>query len=117
MLIPQSLAYALLAGLPPVVGLYASILPLVAYAIFGTSRTLAVGPVAVVSLMTASAAGAVATQGTALYLEAAITLPALSDIMLAVLGFLRLGFLSHLLSHPVISGFITASVDRTTTLL
>src|SRR3546814_3877834 len=70
MLIPQSLAYALLAGLPPVVGLYASILPLVAYAIFGTSRTLAVGPVAVVSLMTASAAGAVATQGTALYLEA-----------------------------------------------
>ena len=62
MLIPQSLAYALLAGLPPVVGLYASILPLVAYAIFGTSRTLAVGPVAVVSLMTASAAGAVAAQ-------------------------------------------------------
>src|SRR3546814_16156753 len=60
MLIPQSLAYALLAGLPPVVGLYASILPLVAYAIFGTSRTLAVGPVAVISLMTASAAGAVA---------------------------------------------------------
>ena len=78
MLIPQSLAYALLAGLPPVVGLYASILPLVAYAIFGTSRTLAVGPVAVVSLMTASAAGAVAAQGTALYLEAAITLAALS---------------------------------------
>lgn len=109
MLIPQSLAYALLAGLPPVVGLYASILPLVAYAIFGTSRTLAVGPVAVVSLMTASAAGAVAAQGTALYLEAAITLAALSGVMLAVLGFLRLGFLANLLSHPVISGFITAS--------
>ena len=109
MLIPQSLAYALLAGLPPVVGLYASILPLVAYAIFGTSRTLAVGPVAVVSLMTASAAGAVAAQGTALYLEAAITLAALSGIMLAVLGLLRMGFLANLLSHPVISGFITAS--------
>ena len=109
MLIPQSLAYALLAGLPPVVGLYASILPLVAYAIFGTSRTLAVGPVAVVSLMTASAAGTVAAQGTALYLEAAITLAALSGVMLAVLGFLRLGFLANLLSHPVISGFITAS--------
>ncbi len=109
MLIPQSLAYALLAGLPPVVGLYASILPLVAYAIFGTSRTLAVGPVAVVSLMTASAAGAVAVQGTELYLEAAITLAALSGIMLAVLGFLRMGFLANLLSHPVISGFITAS--------
>ena len=109
MLIPQSLAYALLAGLPPVVGLYASILPLVAYALFGTSRTLAVGPVAVVSLMTASAAGAVAAQGTAQYLEAAITLAMLSGIMLAVLGFLRAGFLANLLSHPVISGFITAS--------
>jgi sulfate permease, SulP family len=109
MLIPQSLAYALLAGLPPVVGLYASILPLVAYAIFGTSRTLAVGPVAVISLMTASAAGSVAAQGTAEYLEAAIMLAALSGVMLAVLGFLRLGFLANLLSHPVISGFITAS--------
>ncbi len=109
MLIPQSLAYALLAGLPPVVGLYASILPLVAYALFGTSRTLAVGPVAVLSLMTASAAGAVAAQDTAEYLEAAITLAALSGIMLAVLGFLRLGFLANLLSHPVISGFSTAS--------
>ncbi len=109
MLIPQSLAYALLAGLPPVVGLYASILPLVAYAVFGTSRTLAVGPVAVVSLMTASAAGAVAAQGTAEYLEAAITLAALSGVMLAVLGILRMGFLANLLSHPVISGFITAS--------
>ena len=109
MLIPQSLAYALLAGLPPVVGLYASILPLVAYAIFGTSRTLAVGPVAVVSLMTASAAGAVAAQGTAEYLEAAITLAALSGVMLAVLGLLRAGFLANLLSHPVVSGFITAS--------
>jgi len=109
MLIPQSLAYALLAGLPPVVGLYASILPLVAYAIFGTSRTLAVGPVAVVSLMTASAAGAVAAQGSALYHEAAITLAALSGIILALLGFLRMGFLANLLSHPVISGFITAS--------
>ena len=109
MLIPQSLAYALLAGLPPVAGLYASILPLIAYAIFGTSRTLAVGPVAVVSLMTASAAGAVAAQGTAEYLEAAITLAALSGIMLAILGLLRAGFLANLLSHPVISGFITAS--------
>ena len=82
MLIPQSLAYALLAGLPPVVGLYASILPLALYAIFGTSRTLAVGPVAVVSLMTASAAGAVASQGSAEYLEAAITLAMLSGVML-----------------------------------
>ena len=109
MLIPQSLAYALLAGLPPVVGLYASILPLMLYAVFGTSRTLAVGPVAVVSLMTASAAGAVAQQGSAEYLEAAITLAFLSGMMLALLGLLRAGFLANLLSHPVISGFITAS--------
>lgn len=109
MLIPQSLAYAMLAGLPPVVGLYASILPLFAYALFGTSRTLAVGPVAVVSLMTASAAGAVAAPGTAEYWEAAITLAALSGVMLVVLGLLRLGFLANLLSHPVISGFISAS--------
>jgi SulP family sulfate permease len=109
MLIPQSLAYALLAGLPPVVGLYASILPLLLYAIFGTSRTLAVGPVAVISLMTASAAGAIAPQGSAAYLEAAVTLAFLSGIMLAALGFLRAGFLANLLSHPVISGFITAS--------
>jgi len=109
MLIPQSLAYALLAGLPPVVGLYASIAPLFLYAIFGTSRTLAVGPVAVVSLMTASAAGAVADQGTGAYLEAAITLAMLSGVMLAILGLLRAGFLANLLSHPVISGFITAS--------
>jgi sulfate permease, SulP family len=109
MLIPQSLAYAMLAGLPPVVGLYASILPLFAYALFGTSRTLAVGPVAVVSLMTASAAGAVAAPGTAEYWEAAVTLAALSGVMLVVLGLLRLGFLANLLSHPVISGFISAS--------
>ncbi|MGY6552256.1 MAG: SulP family inorganic anion transporter [Erythrobacter sp.] len=109
MLIPQSLAYAMLAGLPPVVGLYASIMPLVLYAIFGTSRTLAVGPVAVVSLMTASAVGAVAQSGTAEYIEAAVTLAALSGVMLVVLGLLRLGFLANLLSHPVISGFITAS--------
>ena len=109
MLIPQSLAYAMLAGLPPVVGLYASILPLFAYALFGTSRTLAVGPVAVVSLMTASAVGAVAAPGTAAYWEAAVTLAALSGVMLVVLGLLRLGFLANLLSHPVISGFISAS--------
>jgi len=109
MLIPQSLAYAMLAGLPPVVGLYASIMPLVAYAIFGTSRTLAVGPVAVISLMTASAAASVAAPGSAQYLAAATTLAALSGVMLVVMGLARLGFLANLLSHPVISGFISAS--------
>ena len=109
MLIPQSLAYALLAGLPAEVGLYASILPLIAYALFGTSRTLAVGPVAVVSLMTATAIAPIAMQGTPEYLAAALALALLSGGMLAVMGILRLGFLANLLSHPVISGFITAS--------
>ncbi|MBR9650166.1 SulP family inorganic anion transporter [Thalassovita aquimarina] len=109
MLIPQSLAYALLAGLPAEMGLYASILPLVAYAIFGTSRALAVGPVAVVSLMTAAAVGNLALQGTAEYAAAAITLAFISGMILLVLGIFRLGFLANFLSHPVIAGFITAS--------
>jgi sulfate permease, SulP family len=109
MLIPQSLAYALLAGLPPQVGLYASIVPLIAYAIFGTSRTLAVGPVAVISLMTAAAASQVATQGSPEYVAAALALAMLSGLILLVMGLLRLGFLANLLSHPVVSGFITAS--------
>lgn len=109
MLIPQSLAYAMLVGLPPQVGLYASIAPLVLYAIFGTSRALAVGPVAVASLMTAAAAATVATQGTPEYLGAAIALAVLSGLLLLAMGLLRLGFLANFLSHPVISGFITAS--------
>lgn len=109
MLIPQSLAYALLAGLPPQIGLYASILPLIAYAIFGTSRTLAVGPVAVLSLMTAAAAGRIAEQGSPDYIAAALLLAFLSGLILLALGLLRLGFLANFLSHPVISGFITAS--------
>lgn len=109
MLIPQSLAYALLAGLPAQVGLYASIAPLLAYAVFGTSRTLAVGPVAVISLMTATAAGSVAVQGSSEYVAAALVLALLSGLILLVMGLLRLGFLANLLSHPVVSGFITAS--------
>ncbi|WP_206020115.1 SulP family inorganic anion transporter [Pseudomaricurvus alkylphenolicus] len=109
MLIPQSLAYALLAGLPPETGLYASILPLLAYACFGTSRTLAVGPVAVVSLMTASAAGAVASQGSIGYLTAVVALALLSGVFLLLMGILRLGMLANFLSHPVVSGFVSAS--------
>jgi SulP family sulfate permease len=109
MLIPQSLAYALLAGLPPEVGLYASVLPLVAYAVFGTSTALAVGPVAVVSLMTATAVGRLAAEGTADYASAAVLLALMSGLMLVVMGLLRLGFVANFLSHPVISGFITAS--------
>ncbi len=109
MLIPQSLAYALLAGLPPEAGIYASIAPIVLYAIFGTSRALAVGPVAVVSLLTASAIGQVAEAGTAGYAVAALTLAGLSGAFLVLLGIFRLGFLANFLSHPVIAGFITAS--------
>jgi SulP family sulfate permease len=109
MLVPQSLAYAMLAGLPPQVGLYASILPLIAYAVFGTSRALAVGPVAVVSLMTAAAVGQIAPPGSAAYLTAAMTLAFLSGLILVAMSVLRLGFLANFLSHPVISGFITAS--------
>ncbi len=109
MLIPQSLAYALLAGLPPEMGLYASILPIVAYALFGSSMTLAVGPVAVASLMTASALQPLAAAGSAQYISLAITLSLLSGGMLLLFGLLRLGFLAHFLSHPVISGFISGS--------
>ena len=109
MLIPQSLAYALLAGLPPEVGLYASVAPLLFYAIFGTSRVLAVGPVAVVSLMTAATIGEHALPGSPMYWAMAITLAFMSGGMLVLMGILRLGFLANFLSHPVISGFISAS--------
>lgn len=109
MLIPQSLAYALLAGLPAQVGLYASILPLVAYGIFGSSRTLSVGPVAVVSLMTAASVGQIAQSGSVDYLQAAMLLALMSGGFLFLMGVLRMGFLANFLSHPVIAGFITAS--------
>lgn len=109
MLIPQSLAYALLAGLPPEVGLYASILPIVAYALLGSSMTLAVGPVAVASLMTASALAPFAVAGTTEYVTLAVQLSLISGVMLLAFGAMRLGFLAYFLSHPVISGFITGS--------
>jgi sulfate permease, SulP family len=109
MLIPQSLAYASLAGLPPEAGLYASILPLLLYAFFGTSRVLAVGPVAIVSLMTATAIGSLAPPGSNEYAQIAITLALLSGLFLLLMSALRLGSLANFLSHPVIAGFITAS--------
>ena len=109
MLIPQSLAYAMLAGLPPQVGLYASVAPLLLYALLGSSRVLAVGPVAVVSLMTATAIGQHASPGSPEYWAVAITLAFLSGALLLLMGVLRLGFLAHFLSHPVMSGFISAS--------
>ncbi len=109
MLIPQSLAYALLAGLPAEAGLYASIVPIMLYAVFGTSRALAVGPVAVVSLMTAAALSNIVEQGTMGYAVAALSLAALSGAILLAMGLFRLGFIANFLSHPVIAGFITAS--------
>ncbi|TVU69570.1 SulP family inorganic anion transporter [Cobetia crustatorum] len=114
MLVPQALAYALLAGLPAQVGLYASMLPLVLYALFGTSSTLAVGPVAIISLMTASAiAGMTGVDGAALstpeMLGAALLLALVSGALLVTMGLLRLGALVNFISHPVISGFMTAS--------
>lgn len=112
MLIPQSLAYALLAGLPPEVGLYASILPVLAYAWLGSSMTMAVGPVAVTALMTASALAplaATAPAGSPAYVTLAAALALLSGLILLAFGLLRLGFLAHFLSHPVISGFVSGS--------
>ena len=109
MLIPQSLAYALLAELPAETGLYASIFPLIAYALFGSSRTLSVGPVALVSLMTMVALSKVVEPGSADYLSAAIALALLTGGMLLLMGLFRLGFIANFLSHTVVSGFITAS--------
>ncbi|QCB47959.1 sulfate permease [Hydrogenophaga sp. PAMC20947] len=109
MLIPQSLAYALLAGMPAQTGLYASMLPLVAYAVFGTSNTLAVGPAAITSIMTASALGTMALAGSVGYVAAVALLTLMSGIMLFLMGALRLGVIANFLSHPVISGFVSAS--------
>jgi len=109
MLIPQSLGYALLAGLPAETGLYASILPLIAYTLFGSSSALSVGPVAVISLMTAAAISQLNITSQPEQLAAAIALALISGAILLLMGILRLGFLANFLSHPVICGFITAS--------
>lgn len=109
MLIPQSLGYALVAGLPPEVGLYASILPAVIYALLGTSMTISIGPAAVPALMTLTALSAVAVQGTPAYMAAATILTLMCGIILLIMGVLRFGFLTHFISHSVISAFTTAS--------
>lgn len=109
LLVPQSMAYALLAGLPAHVGMYASMLPLLAYAWLGSSMTLAVGPVAVAALMTASAIAPLAAPGTAQYLQLAVQLALMGGIFLLLFGALKMGFLANLLSHSVISGFVTGS--------
>ncbi|MFT4816699.1 MAG: SulP family sulfate permease [Pseudohongiellaceae bacterium] len=109
MLVPQALALALVAGLPPQVGLYASIFGLAIYALFGTSNTLSVGPVAVLSLMTAAALAKLGISDPSQLVAAAMTLAFLSGVFLLLLGLMRLGFMANFLSHPVISAFITAS--------
>lgn len=109
LLIPQSLGYAMVAGLPPQAGLYASIVPPLIYAFLGTSRTLAIGPAAILALMTGAAAGTTAMPGTPEYLTVALILSLISGCVLIVLGLLRLGFVTNFLSHSVISGFMTSS--------
>ena len=109
MLIPQGMAYAMIAGMPPIYGLYASTIPLIIYALLGTSRQLAVGPVAMVSLLTASGVAALAETGSEAYIIWAIALAFLVGLMQVALGLFRLGFLVTFLSHPVISGFTSAA--------
>jgi len=109
MLIPQGMAYAMLAGLPPIVGLYASVFPLLAYAFLGTSRQLAVGPVAMVSLLVATGVGAVAEPGSAEFIVLAVVLAGMVGVMQLGMGLARLGSLVSFLSHPVVSGFTSAA--------
>ncbi|NRR29660.1 sulfate permease [Oxalobacteraceae bacterium] len=109
MMIPQGMAYAIVAGLPPVVGIYASILPPVVYALFGSSMTQSVGPMAIVSLMTAAVIGPLAPAGSSLYGVLAAQLALVSGLMLLVCGALKLGFLANFFSRPVMSGFTFGS--------
>ena len=109
MLIPQGMAYASIVGVPPVYGLYASILPLLIYAILGTSHHLAVGPVAMVSLLTATAIGSFANISMEEYIAYTILLAFFVGVFQLLLGIFRLGFLVNFLSHPVLSGFTSAA--------
>ncbi|MBV1857134.1 MAG: sulfate permease, partial [Nannocystaceae bacterium] len=109
MLIPQGMAYAMLAGLPPIVGLYASTIPIVLYALFGSSRQLAVGPVAMVSLLVATALTPLAEPGSDEYVGYALALALLVGGIQAAMGLFRAGFIVNFLSHPVVSGFTSAA--------
>ena len=109
MLIPQGMAYAMLAGLPPVVGLYASTIPLIIYALFGTSRQLAVGPVAMVSLLVLAGVSTLAEPGSGEYISLTLLLMLMIGLIQFLMGVLRLGFLVNFLSHAVISGFTSAA--------
>ncbi len=109
MLIPQGMAYAMIAGLPPVYGLYASIVPPLIYAIFGTSRQMAVGPVAMDSLLVAAGVSVLAVEGTEAYISFTILLAFFIGIIQLLFGLFRMGFITNLLSKPVISGFTSAA--------
>lgn len=109
MMIPQGMAYALVAGLPPVAGIYASIVPPILYALFGTSNTQSVGPMAIISLMTASSLAPLAAAGTPLYATLAAQLALLSGLVLLACGLLRIGFIANFFSRPVMSGFTIGS--------
>ena len=109
MLVPQGMAYAILAGMPPVYGLYASIVPLLIYAIFGTSRQLAVGPVAMVSLLVVAGVGELAAPGSDRFIFLAIMTALGVGLVQFLMGVFRMGFLVNFLSHPVLSGFTSAA--------
>lgn len=109
MLIPQGMAYAMLAGLPPITGLYASLIPLLVYVLMGTSRQLAVGPVALDSLLIAAGVGVIAELGSDRFIELVIILAAMVGAIQFLMGLTRLGFLVNFLSHPVVTGFTTAA--------
>jgi SulP family sulfate permease len=109
MMIPQGMAYAMVAGLPPVAGIYASILPPLLYALFGSSMTQSVGPMAIISLMTAAALAPLAAPGSGLYVVLAAQLALLSGVVLLACGLLRIGFLANFFSRPVMSGFTIGS--------
>ncbi len=108
-LIPQAMAYSNLAGLPPQLGLYSSIIALILFSIFSTSRFLSIGPVAIVSILTAAGIGHLAQQGTPEYVSLAITLAFLVGIIQFIMGFFQIGFIVNFISHPVISGFTSAA--------
>ena len=109
MLIPQGIAYAMIAGLPPIYGLYTAMIPQIAYAIFGTSRQLAVGPVAMDSLIVASGVAVLAEVGSEHFIEFAILLAFMMGVLQVTFGLFKLGFLVNFLSKPVISGFTSAA--------
>ena len=109
LLIPQGMAYAYLAGMPPIYGLYGGLIPLIIYALFGTSRQLSIGPVAISALLVLAGVSQIAEPGTAQYIELTIITGLLIGILQMILGVFKLGFLVNFISHPVLAGFTSAA--------